>query len=106
MRKNGGAKILLVIAATRRFPLARFWWAYLLAAPAYAVLHTLGMYVSRSALYPLKVIRDRLENTVPDTAFGRSSPAQALQVLMLLTVISPITINTTPVTRSGVESTA
>lgn len=42
-----------VVLLARRYPIAKFWWIYVLLAPVYAATHTLGMFVSRSALYPL-----------------------------------------------------
>ncbi len=45
--------ILLVVHYALRLPLRRHWPLWLAIAPLYAVCHTLGMYLSRSALYPL-----------------------------------------------------
>ncbi len=41
-----------VIALALRFPPWRYWWLFLMMAPAYAVTHTLGMFVTRKLLYP------------------------------------------------------
>lgn len=45
--------LFIVVQALPRFPLRRFWWAYLAVAPVFAITHTLGMFGSRSALHPL-----------------------------------------------------
>lgn len=45
--------IFVTVQLALRFPLRRYWWAFLAAAPVYAMTHTLGIFLSRSALYPL-----------------------------------------------------